>query len=313
MNFNGQYVKSVVATTAIFALPTISGGVALLYFLTPLPMIFLPIYLGFEKGFKVIVHSIVISGVIALVFGSLSVLFFSLTLLPVGFVLARSINRKETIQLSALRGVLTLAVIWFLSWLLLSATSQTNTYVEILHSIDTSLEGAYTAYSQSPEISADIKVELQSVFSRVRELIPVIFPGILVVIVIGTVFINMTLSNGLLAKRNCPSWPSFRSFHLPDQMVWAIILGGVLLFTSTGWLKAVGLNLLLVFGSLFFIQGLSVLTTFFSKWSVPQLVRILILFFLIIQAYGFLLLALLGIAEIWANFRKPVEEIHDNK
>nr|MBF0222119.1 DUF2232 domain-containing protein [Desulfobulbaceae bacterium] len=311
MNFNGQYLKSVLATTAIFALPTISGGVALLYFLTPLPLVFLPIYLGFEKGFKIILHSILLSGVIALAFGSLSVLFFSLTLLPVGFVLARSINRKESLQLSALYGALALATIWFLTWLLLSASSQSNIYVDVLKSIDTSLEEAYTVYRQSSEISADIKVELQAIFTRVRELIPVIFPGILAVIVFGTVFINMTLANGLLTSRNCPSWPSFRHFKLPDHFVWPVILGGVLLFTSTGWLKAAGLNLLLVFGSLFFIQGLSVLITFFSKWSVPKLVRILILFFLIIQAYGFLLLALLGIAEIWANFRKPVDEINN--
>jgi uncharacterized protein YybS (DUF2232 family) len=304
MNYNGQYVKSVAAATAIFALPAISGGFVWFYFLTPLPLIFLPIFLGFEKGVAVLAHSILISGVLALALGSLSVLFFSLCLLPVGFVLARSINRKESLLQSALQGAVWLAAIWLFSGVLLSAFSQSNIYLEVLNSIDTSIEVAYTAYSQSPEISADIKHELQSVFTRIRELIPKIFPGILVVFVISTIFINMTFAAALLMKNNCPRWQSFRLFRLPDHLIWTIILGGMLLFTPAEGLKAIGLNLLIVFGSLYFIQGLSVTTTFFAKWSVPKAVQVFVLFFLIIQAYGFLLLALLGIAEIWADFRK---------
>jgi len=311
MNYNDQYVKSVAATTAIFTLPAISGGFVWFYFLTPLPLIFLPIWLGFEKGVTVIAHSILISGMVALLLGSLSVLFFSLCLLPVGFVLARSINRKESLLQSALQGAVWLAAIWLFSGVLLSAVGHTNIYFDVLKSIDTSVEAAYTAYNQSPEISADIKYELQTVFTRIRELIPKIFPGILIVSIFSTIFINMTMATVLLKKNNCPSWQRFSLFRLPDHLVWTIILGGMLLITPTDGFKALGMNLLIVFGSLYFMQGLSVITTFFIKWSVPKSVQALILIFLIIQAYGFLLLAVLGIAETWADFRKTAEDKPD--
>ena len=307
MNYDRQYLKSVGITTGIFALPAITSGFSWLYLLAPFPLIFFPIYLGFNKGFKIVGHSILISGVLALIFGSLATLIFSLSMLPVGFVLARSINRKETLERSALQGAILMIAIWLFSGLLASVISQQNIYAEVLKSIDNSLEAAYTAYSQSPEISADIQYELQSLFTRIRSLIPQIFPGILIVSVISTIFINMTLSNALLIRNNCPSWPHFTNWKLPDQLIWVTILGGVLQFIAVTGLKALGLNLLLVFGALYFIQGLAVMTTFFGKWSVPKLVRILIIFFLVIQAYGFLLVALLGVADTWGDFRKPKE------
>jgi len=307
MNYNGQYVKSVAIATAIFTFPAISAGFIWFYFLTPLPLIFLPIYLGFEKGMTIIAHSILISGMVALFFGSLSVLFFSLCLLPVGFILARSINRKESLFQSALQGVVWLAAIWLISGILISLFSHTNIYSDALDNIDGSIEAAYTAYNQSPDVSADVKYELQTVFTRLRELTPKVFPGILLAFVIGTIFINMTIATILLMKTNCPRWESFRLFRLPDQLIWAIILGGLLLFIPVDGIKTIGMNLLIVFGSLYFIQGLSVVTTFFVKWSVPKPLQALILIFLIIQGYGYLMLALLGIAEIWLDSRKPTD------
>lgn len=305
MKYDGQHLKSVAVATATFTLPAVAGGLIWLYFLAPLPVIFFLIYQGFDKGFKIIGHSVLVSMLLTLLFGSLSVLLSALSLLPVGFVLARSINRKESVQHSAMQGVLLLAGIWLISWTIVGVSSQSNVYTDVLKAIDVSLEAAHTAYSQSPDISADVQYELQSIFTRVRELIPRVFPGIMAVSVISTIFINMALANALLIKRNCPSWQHFSLFRLPDYLVWPLICGGVLQFSGVSGYSTIGLNLLIVFGSLYFFQGLSVVMTYFSRWSVPRPVRLLIVFFLVIQAYGFLTLTLLGVADIWADFRKP--------
>jgi hypothetical protein len=53
------------------------------------------------------------------------------------------------------------------------------------------------------------------------------------------------------------------------------------------------------------MQGYEVFNHLCLKWSVPKGIRMMLIFILVIQAYGFILLGLLGLADIWVDFRKP--------
>jgi uncharacterized protein YybS (DUF2232 family) len=75
---------------------------------------------------------------------------------------------------------------------------------------------------------------------------------------------------------------------------------GDLLYTG-GWL-------LMLSGLLYFFQGLAIFIALLERWNVPVYIKWTLYFILIIQSYGVLILALLGISDIWFNFRKRIIE-----
>nr|MDA8165921.1 DUF2232 domain-containing protein [Desulfobacteraceae bacterium] len=70
-----------------------------------------------------------------------------------------------------------------------------------------------------------------------------------------------------------------------------------------GWLNIFGLNLLLGLGLLYFFQGLGVLAALLGRWSVPRPLRWAITILLLVQFYGMVMVAILGLADTWADFR----------
>jgi len=155
------------------------------------------------------------------------------------------------------------------------------------------------------------QADLQMVFTRLRTVIPRVLPGMIAMSALSIIWLNMALANWLLKRNSFPAWPDFKDWRLPEPVVWPLIVAGFLLFVP-GQVNTVALNVVMVLFTLFHIQGFAILLNLFEKWSVPHPVRIFLIPILIIQAYGIILLALLGIADIWADFRKPKSnDIHE--
>jgi uncharacterized protein YybS (DUF2232 family) len=57
-------------------------------------------------------------------------------------------------------------------------------------------------------------------------------------------------------------------------------------------------------GLLYFFQGLAVLIHMLDKWKVPLYLRLLILVILVLQSYSLLFLAVVGVADVWLDFRQ---------
>jgi uncharacterized protein YybS (DUF2232 family) len=74
------------------------------------------------------------------------------------------------------------------------------------------------------------------------------------------------------------------------------------LLLPDGFLNDVGLNLILLVGILYFFQGLSVITALLARWKAPLWILIFTLVFF--QVYGIIFLAVLGLADVWVDFRK---------
>lgn len=302
--YDREYLRGVALSTAVLLLPTLSVGVAWLFFFSPLPLIYFPIAHGFDKGFRIIFHATLISVGIALLTGTLPVLLFSLSLMPAGFIVARSLSRKQSIFDAFSHGSIALGLTWLAGGVLLGGVNHVNLYQEVLKQIDAGLLGAYETYSKTPEIPLEMQAELQTAFTRIREITPKVFPGVLVTITFSTIWLNIMLANWLLKKTGAPAWGDLSQWRLPEYLVWVFIGAGIFLFIP-GAMSTLGLNLMIIMVTLYFMQGFEVFNHLCRRWAVPDTIRVLGLFFLVIQAYGFILLALLGLADIWADFRKP--------
>ena len=116
----------------------------------------------------------------------------------------------------------------------------------------------------------------------------------------------MIAANGLTRRFHLeqPFWDRYATWALPDHLVWLPIAAGLGVLTGSGPIQDASICLLFVVGTLYFFQGLAVCLALLDRWNTPVYMRIALYLFLIFQSYGILLLALLGIGDVWINFRR---------
>ena len=85
--------------------------------------------------------------------------------------------------------------------------------------------------------------------------------------------------------------------------MWLPIAASLLLLFRGAPLQSLALWALVVTSLLYSFQGLAVSLYFFERWRFPPFVRVLVVFFLIIQGYGLMLLAILGLGDVWLDWR----------
>ena len=304
---------------AVFSLPAIHPNMTgWLSSLVPLPVFYYLIFFGREQGSIIIRNAILLSGGIALVFGSLPLLIFSLTLVPLGFVFFYAAKKKAPPAQAGFNGILVLGGAWLLFWAGLGIIEQINPYRELLVALDQGLSRAFSLYQEDSGLPAATLQNLETAVEQLKLFIPKILPALLFIGILYTVWMNQALGNWLLKKKNqsLAPWQDFKEWQLPDKLVWGLIYGAGALFFLSGPLNTIGLNIVIVWGALYFLQGLAVLVSLLHKWSVPQPLRLLIYAFFVIQTFGLVLLSIIGLAEVWTDLRRlnppPAGPQHSN-
>ncbi len=296
----------VAISSAIWLLPIISIEFMWLQFFAPLPVFYYLTALGRGRGINTLSAALLITGLIATMIGAAAGFFFSATMLPVGYILARSAAGKDAPLRSGVMAFTILLLGWSFWSLLYGMVNSASLYQDILSSLDQGLIAAGKAFKESSDLPAEQALALEITVERLRVLVPRIMPGLLLLTMANTVFFNMVIGQYLLRRKDqgLSPWPPFAEWRLPEQLVGLVIASGVCILIPGGFLRDIGFNLGLLSGALYLFQGLAVLITLLSKWQVPLSVRILIFLLVIFQAFGIIILIILGLADVWADFRK---------
>jgi len=298
--------------SAVFILPVVFGQLGWFRILIPLPIFYFLLTYGWQKGNTYIATGVLTAGAISLLMGGMADFLVSCTLLPVGYALAKASREKRSINNAGLHASVALTVTWCASVFIIGLFSHTNPYSETLTAIDGVIASSVEIYQQSAELSDETAYQLQKAIEQIRQIIPVIFPALLLITVAITVWINIIAGIWLLTKHGNHGlchWTEYGPWRLPDQLVWVIIASGFSLMLPVQFISRIGLNLLLVLGTLYFFQGLAVLSFLLGKWAVPRPVRIFIYVLMCVQAYGMFFLAIFGLLDVWIDFRKDRQKI----
>ncbi len=242
----------------------------------------------------------------ALLLNQFSLFVFSLTMLPLGYSLSRSVSQRKTPAQTGFEGSLVLGVSWLVFWAIYGMIAGVNPYSSLLSLLDSSLEQINLIYQANSEMPADVLYSLELIIKEMRVVLPEVLPGLLAGTVIGIVWVNMIVSNNLL-RRLVPDkvgWPQYSRWQLPDKLVWLLIVAVALSLIDVDKLREVGFCLVIVSVLLYFFQGAAIFIHLLDRWNIPRFLRIILYIILALQSYGILLLAVAGIADIWADFRK---------
>ncbi len=272
----------------------------------PLPAYyFLSVY-GQKRGAVIIAWALGLAAGMTFWTGTLPGLFFSLTLLPIGFILARAERKNDSVQRAGIQSVGYLVLVWLVTGWLIGMANNSNPYLDLRQSLDKGFEATFALYRDSGHFPAGDLEAIKALIAQLRELVARLFPALLLTSIICTVWLNTVIGKWLLKKRD-PSRTDredLKKWRLPELLVWPVIMTGIALLVHDEKLHTLGLNVGLVLLVLYFSQGLAIVSNLMQKWSLPTAIRIITYSLLFLQVYGLGFVAVLGLADVWIDFRK---------
>ncbi|MCL5069480.1 MAG: YybS family protein [Actinobacteria bacterium] len=182
-----------------------------------------------------------------------------------------------------------------------------NSYINNLPN-DPMIKMYQSMFSAEP---AQFSIVLKQMQSFLR-FFPKLLPGIFCVFFGATSLINYIASTTILGRYNIKLkvLPKFKEWDISWYWCWGVILGIILAIIPQMnsrydvLIDVIGYNLIIVFGSLYLILGASTLWGIFERFNLTVFWRYFILFVIILTPAFILLLPVIGLIDIWANFRK---------
>ncbi len=168
-------------------------------------------------------------------------------------------------------------------------------------------------YYQSPRFLADLKdmgfsadgaealVEQLRWFGRA---VGIVYPALFVIGGGLLVLLNASLLRAYLARRD-PAWlegGEFEGLRWPFAMAVLFVISGALVLLPP--LRPLAYNVLLVLAFCFAVAGLAVVTYYVRRLAAPALFRGAVLALIVMNPWAFQILALVGLFDLWFDFRK---------
>jgi uncharacterized protein YybS (DUF2232 family) len=178
----------------------------------------------------------------------------------------------------------------------------------ILKGINSSISQTSALYEKSGLKGEDLQT-LQQGAKEMGALIARIYPA-LVLIGLGAVAGINLLVLRRMATRVGQTLPvgDLIKFRNPDHLIWFVIAAGFAFLLKNSFISTAALNLLVVTLSLYFLQGLAIILHFFDRFAVSRFFRVIFYVMLALQPYLAFAAALLGIFDLWGNFRTPKQQ-----
>lgn len=133
-----------------------------------------------------------------------------------------------------------------------------------------------------------------------------LFPALTIIGTVLIVWANFMTGRVLLARTSSlpRSLADLKRWSAPEGLVWVLIACGFGLFLPLSMIQTLGLNGLLILGLVYFFQGLSVVAFWMNRKSAPPFFRAVIYGLIIIQQYLALIIAAIGLFDLWLDFRR---------
>ena len=308
MGYVGEMLKDIVngvlITSLIFAasiLIPVFGFFCSLFI--PLPTLYYRIKLGRRTSVIIPVLGFIIMVVILSSF-TIDVVFFA-GLLLVGFILGELLEYRIPIDKTVLYtcGVVLISAI--VSLFIFSSVSGKNLFTILSQYVAYNIELSLALY-QSLGMSEENLRLIQGSLDKIQYILVRIIPALTIASMLLVIWINILISKALLKSkfRLHSDYEKLNQWQAPDFMVWAVIGCGLLMLFPAGAAKLFGLNILLISMTIYFFQGMGIVSFFFKRKKVPRFFKILLYSLIALQQLALIAVIGLGLFDMWFDFRK---------
>lgn len=269
----------------------------------PLPVWFYHRKLGHTRGLIVTALAALVVYVIIDRMG-VDLIFFS-ELLLIGILLSRLFGKNLSVEIVV--GITCLVVLG-------SGTAGLILYGLSLNQGIGSIVSAYVmqnleltmALYKSAGISDDTVKILTDSLSQIHYVLVRITPALITTTTLLIIWVNILAARPLFAFRNLslPTTDPLNRWRAPELLIWLVIgCGGALLIPSRG-LNIIGLNGLIVLMTIYFFQGIAIVSFYFNKKHFSKAAKILLYGLIVLQQLLLFVVIGLGLFDTWLDFRK---------
>ena len=272
------------------------------------PIVIISVRYGFKYGFLTAVTAGLL---VAILVEPLSAISLFLVVLFLGLSQGVSIRRNFSIPGVILAGLAGAMVAIVLIAFLVYFLNGVNLFSEQVRLFEESI-AIQEQLSLSYGLSAEEIATQQRFLNQIVESFSRVLPASIVVLSGWISAVCCFISSRVLKRLRLklPKNVSFKMLQMPWFFSWGYLLGlAALLFYN--WFgvysetaSMVGMNLLIIFGIIFFIQGLAIIFYFFEKYKLSFPAKALFFLLALFIQVMFQGLTWLGLFDTWFNYRK---------
>ncbi len=295
----GVLVTSLIFLVSVF-IPII-GFVAALFI--PLPILFYRLKLGRAMGLLV---ALATSLVMMALIGGLSIdLIFFCGLLLIGYILGELFELNLSIEQTTLIAAGSVVLSGFISLMISSVLIGKGIYAIVSEYVGKNLELSLMMYRSMGMSEENIQAISQSL-DKIQEVLVTIIPALVSTSTLFVVWISILLARPVLIGRSLyyPDFGPLNQWKAPEYLVWAVIACGLSLFLPHTAIKIIGVNGLLILMTVYFFQGIAIVSFYFDKKGLPRFVRVFLYTLIALQQLILLAVIGLGFFDLWVNFRR---------
>ncbi len=295
----GVAITSLIFLISVF-IPII-GFVAALFI--PLPILFYRLKLGRINGLIIPVATSLL--MVVLIGGlSIDVIFFA-GLLLIGFMLGELFELNLSIEQTTLIASGSVVLSGLISLIISSILTGKSVFAMVSDYVAKNLELTLVLYQGMGMSPENIELISQSL-DKIQQVLVAIIPALVLASTLFVAWISILLAKPVLTSRSL-SYPDFGPLNLwkaPDYLVWGVIVCGLALFLPQAAIKVIGINGLLILMTIYFFQGMAIVSFYFDKKGLPRFVRVFLYTLIALQQLILLAVIGLGFFDLWVNFRR---------
>jgi uncharacterized protein YybS (DUF2232 family) len=296
---NGVLITSLIFFISVF-IPIIGLFGALFI---PLPILYFRLKLGRKIGALVPAIS---GSILFIVIGGMSadVLFF-VELLLIGFMLGELIELNYSIDKTILYATGAALLTGFMGLVLYSVLSGEGIYALVSDYVTNNLALTMVLYQSMGMSQENIRL-IDRFLAEIQPLIVQILPAMVTASTLFVAWTNILIARPVL-KRRLLSYPDFGPLNLwkaPEYLVWGVIVCGLALFLPGSAINIIGQNGLLILMTVYFFQGIAIVSFYFEKKRFPRFIRFFLYTLIAVQHLILLAVIGLGFFDMWVNFRR---------
>ncbi|MBU0987553.1 MAG: YybS family protein [Proteobacteria bacterium] len=278
--------------------------------LIPLPTLFYRSKLGRKIGAIIPVLTIILM-VIFLGGVSIDILFF-FELLLIGFVLSELFELDLSIERTVLYTCSSVQLTGILCLLFYSMISNTGIITLISDYVAKNLGLSLALYENMGVSEENIRM-ISASLDNIRYVLIRITPAIAIASTFFIAWGCLLLVKPMFKSKDLfyPAFGSLKLWKAPEYLVWGVIGSGILLVLPHKLLKIIGLNVLLILLTIYFFQGIAIVSFYFEKKQFPRILRVFLYSLIALQQVILLVVIGFGFFDIWLNFRKLETENHN--
>ena len=286
-----RYLISIAASIILFQSVFLS-------ILTPCPQIFCYLRLGRWAGISISVLLAMLFSAVAPSLGLAYFLQFGLLGILISEAILRrcSVVKSFTYTVSIIAGLL-LFVIGYLSSLENVSTE------EAVRTFSERVIAKSLSFNEKSGLSTVDMKELQNLAPAFADMMSTLYPSLIVVAVMVSLWLNIMVLDRVM-KRSGGEAPfeKLSNWKAPEQLVWGVIFGGAALILPLDGFREIGVNVLVILFAIYFFQGMAIVSFYLNKRETSGLVKSV--GYLIVIRFLAILVAVLGLFDMWADFRK---------